>query len=55
MYNDGQQLSESVDEFEQTGKELLAVVVDEDRHDVQSSLSRTVAQWKVQYYRICCC
>lgn len=50
VYNDGQELSGSVDEFEQTGKELLDVVMDEDRQDLQTTLSSLVARWKVQYF-----
>jgi len=34
-------------EFEQAGKELLAVVVEEDQRDLQSSLSSLVTRWKV--------
>ena len=47
VYDDGQQLNGSVVEFEQAGKELLAVVVDEDRPDLHSRLASLVARWKV--------
>jgi len=42
-----------VDEFEQASKQLLVVVVSEDRLCLESSLSSVVARWKVCYLLQC--
>ena len=47
VYEDGQRLYGCVDEFEQASRELLAVIVNEDRQHLESSLSSVVARWKV--------